>query len=188
MYVHISPYLICAGQALRCAEHIEAAAADRQRLLDAIRCGHLAVMAALTEALSGTEGIGAFPDKKAAEHLAFMRGERPDMPGEFTLTFSQLVERAQERGRMRFAERLICTDGEARALAELDRLRGLIDHPKPTYWSIEVRQVVAVLEYLPGLLDRCVAAARHRYQEGADTDVDEALTRVRAALPSVRPK
>jgi hypothetical protein len=118
MYVHISPSLTCAAQTLRCAEHIEAAAADPQRLLDAIRCGHLALMAALTEALSGSAGIGAFKDGSAVEHLKFMRGERPDMPGEWVLPFSDLFARVQEPGRLEFSPPLTFTADEAQAVAE----------------------------------------------------------------------
>jgi hypothetical protein len=88
MYVNLSPALTCAAQTLRCAEHVEAAAADPQRLLDAVRCDHLAPMAALTEALTCSAGIGAFDDKLAGEHLRFLRGERPDIPRVFMLSFT----------------------------------------------------------------------------------------------------
>lgn len=86
MFVHISPRVTCVGQAQRCAEHLGAARSDPQRLVDTVRCGHLALMAGLTEALSGSAGIGAFSEKLAGEHLEFMRGDRPDMPSEFTRT------------------------------------------------------------------------------------------------------
>lgn len=184
-YVNISPALTCAAQTLRCAEHVEAAAADPQRLLDAVRCGHLALMAALTEALTGSAGIGAFDDKRAGEHLSFLRGERADMPREFMLSFSQLFERVQEPDRLEFSDPLAFTDEETKAAAEMDRLRTLIDHPKPTYWSVEGATLTWVLGLLPAVLEKCVGAAAHRYMDGPDAMISDGLARMRAAFPRV---
>lgn len=184
MFVHISPRVTCVGQVQRCAEHVEAAKSDPQRLVDAVRCGHLAILAGLTETLSGSAGIGAFSDKLAGEHLEFMRGERPDMPGEFTRPFSDLLTWAQDPGRMEFGA-VEFTSDEKRAAAEIDRFRTLIDHPKPTFWSVENRQLVHLLEFLPGLIEKCVASAFHRYLDGPDAEAADALRRIRAALPQV---
>lgn len=184
MFVHISPRVTCVGQAQRCAEHLEAARSDPQRLVDAVRCGHLALMAGLTEALSGSAGIGAFSDKLAGEHLEFIRGGRPDMPGEFTRPFLELFAWAQDADRMEYGA-IEFTAGELRAASEIDRFRTLIDHPKPTFWSVENGQLVDLLEFLPGLIEKCVASAFQRYLNGSDAEVADALKRIRAALPHV---
>lgn len=184
MFVHISPCVTCVGQAQRCAEHLEAAKSDPQRLVDAVRCGHLAVMAGLTEALRGSAGIGAFSDKLAVEHLEFIRGDRTDMPGEFTRPFLELFAWAQDANRMEYGA-IEFTPEEQRAASEIDRFRTLIDHPKPTFWSVESRQLVDSLEFLPGIIEKCVASAFHRYLDGPDAEVADALRRIRAALPEV---
>lgn len=185
IYVHISPRQTCVQQSERTAEHVEAASSDPQRLVDAIRCAHLALMAGLTEALSGSAGIGAFGDKLAGQHLKFMRGERPDMPEEYTRPFLELFEWAQAPDRMEWGA-IVFTDDEKRAVAELDYFRTLIDHPKPTHWSVEPAQLVSVLTFLPALLEKCVGAATHRYLGGDGEAVESAVARIRAGLSSVR--
>ncbi|WP_133255305.1 hypothetical protein [Phenylobacterium kunshanense] len=171
-------------QAQRTAEHIEAAVTDPQRLVDAIRCAHLAFMAGLTEALSGSAGIGAFKDKLAGEHLKFLRGERADMPSEHTLHFAELFEWAQDPDRMEWGA-IPFTEDEKQAAAELDGLRGLIDHPKPTHWSVEPGQLVKVLGFVPKLLEKCVAAAFHHYVDGDGETVQVAAARMSAGLSRV---
>jgi hypothetical protein len=184
MYVHISARQTCVQQAERTAEHIEEAVIDQQRLVDAVRCAHLAFMAGLTEALSGSAGIGAFKDKLAGEHLKFLRGERADMPGEHTLHFADLFEWAQDPDRMEWGA-IPFTEDEKGAVAELDGLRGLIDHPKPTHWSVEPAQLVKVLGFVPKLLEKCVAAAFHHYVDGEGEKVQVAAARMRAGLSRI---
>jgi hypothetical protein len=181
MYVHIAPRTTCIGQAERCADHLEAALNDQQRLLDAVRCGHLAVMAALGESLSGSAGIGAFSDKLAGEHLEFLRGGRPDMPEEFTRPFRELFQWAQEPDRMQYGA-VSFTDDEKRAATELDRYRTLIDHPRPTLWSVETSLLVSILNVLPDLIEKSAAPASHRYFDGDDVRLSSAVGRMRAAL------
>ncbi len=158
MYVNIAPSLTYAAQTPRCAEHVEAAVTDPQHLLDAVRCAHLALMAAMTETLTGSAGIGAFDDKLAGEHLKFLHGDRPDMPREFMLSFSQLFERVQEPERLEFSDPLIFTVDEKKAAGELDRFRTLVDHPKPTFWSVGCASLTWPLGLLPDLLEKCVGA------------------------------
>ncbi len=145
-------------------------------------------MAAMVEALSGTAGVGAFSDKLAAQHLEFMRGTRSQMPGERTLTYSELFSRVQEPGRLDFSDPLVFSEHEKRVVAEIDRFRMLIDHPKPTMWGIEVVELVQLLVRLPDLLERCVAAAGHRYLDGPDEKVRDGLHRIKTALPGVPTK
>lgn len=180
-YVHITPELTCAAQTLRAAEHLEAAASDPQRLLDAARCAHLAIMAACTVALVGTAGVGAYKDDLAAKHLKFMGGEIPDMPEDHTLPFPALFKRVQEPGRMDFSEPLTFTEDERKAARTLDWLRGLIDHPKSTSWSVERATFAAVFARVPALLEKCVGAAGHKYLDGPDEDIARGLARMRAA-------
>ena len=183
--MNIAPRLTCVAQTLRCAEHLEAALADPQRLLDAIRCGHLALMAAMTEALAGSAGVGAFSEKLAGEHLKYLRGESASMPGEFTLSFPQLFERMQQAGRLEFSEPLHFTDNETKAASKIDRLRALIDHPKPTYWSVETDELTWALGVFPDILEKCVGAARHRYLDDSETAISDGLTRIRDRIPRV---
>lgn len=168
-------------QAERTAEHVEGAITDPQRLVDAIRCAYLALMAGLTEALSGSAGIGAFKDKLAGEHLKFMRGERADVPGEHTLHFADLFQRAQDPNRMEWGA-IPFTEDEKRAVAALDDLRSLIDHPKATHWSVEACQLIEVLSFVPQLLEKCVTAAFHHYVDGDSEAVQVAATRIRTGL------
>ncbi|MCR5875691.1 hypothetical protein LRS10_16875 [Phenylobacterium sp. J426] len=187
MYVHITPELTCAAQTLRVAEHLEAAASDPQRLVDAVRCAHLAIMAACTVALTGTAGVGAYSDKLAAKHLKFMGGEIPDMPEDHTLPFAALFQRVQEPDRMDFSGPLTFTEHERKAARTLDWLRGLIDHPKATSWSVERDTFAVVLAAFPTMLEKCMGAAGHRYLDGPDEDVARGLARVRAALAASIP-
>lgn len=185
MYIHISARQTCLQQAERTAEHLEAAVTDPQRLVDAIRCAHLAVMAGLTEALSGSAGIGAFNDKLAGEHLKFMRGERANMPGDHTLRFADLFEWVQDPDRMEWGA-IPFTEDEKKAGAELDNLRGLIDHPKPTHWSVDPSQLINVLRFVPELLEKCTAAAFHHYVDGEGERLQAVATRIRAGLARIR--
>lgn len=181
MMIRISPSQTCVGQVVRCAEHLEAAQHDPQRLVDAVRAAHLALMAAMVEALAGTAGVGAFPDRLAGDHLAYLHGERPDMPGERTLSFGQLLDRMQLPGRLDFAPPLTLSPIQAKALAELDRLRGLIDHPKPTHWSVEAGYILRVLQAIPAVLEHCVTAMSHHYLGQSGDAVADGLARIRSA-------
>lgn len=186
MYVHITANDTAATQATRCAEHMEAACGEPRRLLDAIRCAHLAIMAAMVEGLSGTDGTGAYDDALARQHRDFMNGSRPDIPRDRTLHFSELFDRVQQAGRLAFSEPLRFTAEERGAAKTLDYLRQLIDHPKVTDWSVEVAQLIRPLQSFPAMLEKCVSAAPHRFLGGNDTEMREALARFREALAELQ--
>ena len=186
-YVHISPQRTCAQQARRCAEHLEAAPEDGDRLLDAVRCGHLALMGGMVTALSGSAGIGAYPDKLAAKHLEQMQtrtDETLELPQAYTLAFKDLFARLQEPDRLEFSTpALFSAVEQARALA-LDGLRQKIDHPQIISWSVPRGEFYDALRVVPVVLEFCRGSAPQRFLDDHGEILREALARFAIALSS----
>ena len=134
-WVRISCEGVAAQQAERAAEHLHASKTDPQRLLDVVRCLHTSLIGAMTAALNGTAGVGALEEKWRLKAIAALNDGEIDFE-ERTLSFSGLLAAIQAPGRLPWSDSLELTSEELSALRELDGLRALIDHPKPTSWSI----------------------------------------------------
>ena len=166
-YLRIDINSTCVQQLERCAEHVTACGSDPDRLLDAIRCAHLSALAAMIGALVGSAGVGAYPEKLAGKHLKYLR-ERDDQPGlpypeERTLSFAEALIAVQERGRLEYGGPVVLTNSESFLARELDFYRQLIDHPKPTNWSVPVEDVRDAVRFAPLIIDRLRPANHHLF-------------------------
>jgi hypothetical protein len=90
-------------QLQRCAEHLSGASDDPYRLLDAIRCLHLSLVSALTDALDGPRGTGALDPTSARQKEAWFE-DRTLAFTERTMFYRALLEAAQAPGRLHWAQ------------------------------------------------------------------------------------
>jgi hypothetical protein len=166
-YLRIDVNSTCVQQLERCAEHVTACGSDPDRLIDAIRCAHLAALAAMIGALVGSAGVGAFPEKLASKHLKYLRerDDQPDLPypEERTLSFAEALIAVQEPGRLEYGGPVVLTKSESVLARELDFYRQLIDHPKPTSWSVPVEDIRDAVRFAPLIIKRLRPANHHLF-------------------------
>lgn len=157
-YLRIDIETTCVQQLERCAEHIIAAHVDPNRLLDAVRCAHLSSLAAMIGALVGSAGVGAYPEKLAGKHIEYLRERdaRPELtyPAERTLSFAEAVAAIQAAGRLEYGGPITLSAEESALAEELDTYRQLVDHPKPTTWSVPKDDVRDAVRFAPLVIER----------------------------------
>lgn len=157
-YLRIDIESTCIQQLERCAEHISASMSDSSRLLDAVRCAHLSALAAMIGALVGPAGVGAYPEKLSRKHLSYLRerDERPDLdyPEERTLTFTEALTAIQTPARLEHGATVVLDESETALAINLDNFRKLIDHPKPTSWSVPKQDLLAAVRFAPLIVER----------------------------------
>lgn len=186
-WISIEASSLTVSQLERCAEHLEAAWSDPYRLLDAIRTMHLAMVASLTEALSGSAGVGALEERYAVRALAALNAGEPPPMTERVMHYGALLEAAQERGRLPWSDQpLVLTDDESRACAALEGDRHLIEHPKPTTWSLATADLRWIVVTVAPVVLRLIDAVSHHYLDNRDQAV-RAIDRIKAQATAPTP-
>ena len=99
-YVEVTPRALAMLNLRDCKEQLERWKEEPLRLAQAAKSVHLAMQAALTDALARSAGIGAYSDELRAEYLAYFEDsrERETTPpkDDFVLPFPKLLARAME--------------------------------------------------------------------------------------------
>ena len=175
IWVTIETSRIAIIQLQRCAEHLVKADQDPYRLLDATRCLHLSMVAALTEALTASAGTGALTPKSARRvHEVLTSGVGGVAFKEEAMSYRQLLETAQTPGRLEWVQSaLVLSEVEQEAARSLDEYRVLVDHPKPTSWSVSKADVRRVLTTVAPIVRRLLDAVPQRYS-AIDREVTDA--------------
>lgn len=164
-HVTVSCERLVVVQLQRCAEFISAADENGYWLLDAARALHLAMVAAMTAALSGSAGIGASPPKQRIKAIAAMNaGAWGDVP-ERVMSYAELVEAIQTEGAMEWASALRLMQEEQEACAALNSLRERIDHPKTSTFSESRAEIRRVCALVAALVPRIMECVRHHFEE-----------------------
>jgi hypothetical protein len=178
LYMEIDAKLVAVSQAARLAEFVGRATGDHSFWIDAIRSVHLCLTSLMFEALEGSAGIGAMPEKLAGKHLQWLaadRASRADQPEERTISFPELVDAIQLQDRLEYGGAVRMSAEQQSALKWLNWVRGLIDHPKHTDWSIPVLDVADQFRTLTSLIPPIVDAAGHRFNGARRKEIDTAL-------------
>lgn len=142
-YVRIDPRLQTIVQLEVCAAALERAKHDSDELVQAVRACHLALYSALVASLAGPAGIGAFGQKLAAKHLAWMTSDdsaKGDYPGDRVQEMDALLQSAQGDGLIKNfgGDPLLLASKDADLITRLQTARHTIEHPKPGTHSLEI--------------------------------------------------
>tara|TARA_R110002049_G_scaffold91473_1_gene227951 strand:+ start:2738 stop:3370 length:633 start_codon:yes stop_codon:yes gene_type:complete len=190
-YVRISPAYLAIWELNRLAEVITLVGEDQRRWIDCIRALHLALVSALTEALSGSANIGALEPKKRGRAIdALNSGKLEDIPDGPIMNLADLMNTARSDEGFPWDDRLRLSVHEEEAFDCLVELRNAIDHPKATLRSEPVSNFALVVQGVTPIVLRVLAAVWHRYEsddlERTKEQVDAILETATEVLDSYR--
>jgi hypothetical protein len=136
MYAEITPHHLAALSVRRAADALEQTEVDPTTWFFVILDLHRALYCALIAALSGSAGIGAYPDKLQIEWIDWFEKSRDDPnakapTGDYVLPFEKLLERAENSP-------LQLTSEQRADILKLNEFRGDLEHVKPRTWSLAV--------------------------------------------------
>lgn len=159
-----------------CAEQLAQAASNPLRLAQAAKSAHLALQAALTAALAGSMGIGAYNKKLELRWLAYLQ-DGAEQPGSWrVMDFDGLLAKARAK-KLEWTGRPLDVDDLAAAqLLKLTRIRHGIEHPKPGFWVIQPEYIHDVIPVAVRLAMELLRSVHHHFEpfemEGAEAAVE----------------
>jgi hypothetical protein len=143
MYAEITPHHLAALSVRRAADALEQTEADPTTWFFVILDLHRALYCALIAALSGSAGIGAYPDKLRIEWIDWFERSRMDPKtnaptGDYVLSFGELLEKAENSPLELQNSRLQLTSEQRTDISKLNEFRGDLEHVKPRSWLLAV--------------------------------------------------
>lgn len=187
--ITITPESVALLQLEECLTHLRAATQDTVRVLQAAKALHAALVAALTAALAGSSGTGAYVHRVKERWLEFLESDREpfvrvDLPHR-VMDVGTLLNRAFEVGSIEWrSEPLICTDDERSLVDRLTFIRSEFEHPKPLLNAFEVKWVLQTFGVATRLTLEAIEAVQHHLEE-PELERARALAAQIAALSSV---
>jgi len=167
-----------------CKEQLERWKEEPLRLAQAAKSVHLAMQAALTDALAGSAGIGAYSDELRAEYLAYFEGSRerdtPPPTGDFVLPFPKLLARAMEHPLEWSGRKLEVSADEMKALNRLTYVRHRVEHPRPQFHFIEPLFIALTLPVVARLTLELLDVCSHHYENGERVAVEASVAAIAA--------
>lgn len=175
-YVSVTPEQIALLQLKECAAQLELARNEPIRLVQAAKSIHLALLAALTAAVAGSSGIGAYRPNLREQWRQFLESNREPVVevglGHRVMQLQELLDRACEAGGIEWLqEPLSCSPEERELLERLVFIRGEFEHPKPILNSFEPDWVLQTFVPACRLTMEALEAVHHHLEE---TGLDEA--------------
>jgi|TARA_R100000049_G_C1954332_1_gene105799 hypothetical protein len=169
-------------------EQIGRSKGEKLRLFLAARSVHLALVTALSSALSGTDGTGAMSDKERKAWLRFfddMRGGLAEAPKTRMASFSELLKRAQECPTGYIAKPLQLDENEERELKKLTALRDWTEHPRPDHHLIEPAWILDAMKVGLRVTQHCTELVWHRYDALEQERLEALFGELRQKLSTV---
>jgi hypothetical protein len=165
-------------QIQECAEQLSRVEEDPLRLVMAAKAAHLALQAALTAALAGSIGIGAYNATLEQRWLAFLQDGAPAPDKRRVLEFKSLLEKARSRPLEWTQEPLILSDDEAAALEKLTAIRDCIEHTKPGVWVIEPAFIKPLIPIAIDTAMRLLRGVHHHFESGEMETAEEVAAEI----------
>lgn len=137
------------------------------RLFLAARSVHLALVTALTAALSGSDGIGALDVDSRQEWIAFYEQgsfASGQAPPKYMAPYKELLRRARYEPAGNISCPVVVSDEGEAELAVLTRLRDLTEHPTPDWELIEPEMIKAALLVGVSLTETITQTVAYRYE------------------------
>lgn len=190
VWLHVSPERLVVHQLRLCNEFLVRALQSSPYLLDAAKATHVALQAALTAALAGSDGTGAFKERERIKWLAYLSqlSEEPRLPvpDDWVMAFGKLVETAQKEGRLGQGpdEAITLSKDDDELLKRLYWIRHAVEHPKPGMHSFPLEYIV---EAVRPALRLVLHLVRHQALQHHFTDSEHACasSSVEGALHSL---
>jgi hypothetical protein len=155
------------------------------RLFLAARSIHLALVTALSSALSGTDGTGAMADRDRRKWIEYFENTRAgfaEAPGTRMASFNELLERAQTGAIGWLQQALVLGENEKLALQKLTALRDWTEHPRPDHHFIEPTWMKDAMEVGLALTRHCTDTVWHRYDPLEQKHLEETFRLTKEAL------
>ena len=188
-WVEVTPRALAIHNLNDCKEQLERWREKPLKLAQAAKSVHLAMQAALTDALSGSAGIGAFDDRLRAKYLTYFEKSRegdaisPD--NDRVLRFEDLLERAIEHPMEWSGQRLEISPDEIEKLSRLTSVRDRVEHPRPGTFLVEPRYIAQLLPVAARLTLKLLDVCIHHYDEGDREFVQTTVTAVDALCAKI---
>jgi hypothetical protein len=160
---------ICLLQLEDCARQLELAPEEPIRLVQAAKSLHLSLQAALTFALAGSAGIGAYSDNLRVKWLEFLeRNREPFVEVSLSrrvLEFRALLERLEKPKAIEWlSDSIKLSDDDREKLGKLAFIRDEFEHPKPGSHSFEPDWACPAFAPAAQLTLRLIRAVHHRFE------------------------
>lgn len=162
-----------------CLEQLARATAEPIRLVQAAKSAHLALQAALTAALAGSMGIGAYNENDRIAWLRFLQGGDDQPRDPRMMSFPGLLARATSQPLEWSQQALQIDAAEHELLEKLTFLRHRLEHPRSGFWLVEPAYVARVLPLAARLTTELLKGLHHHFEEGE-------LERVAATAEEIR--
>ena len=161
------------------------------RLVLAAKSSHLALQAALTDALAGSDGTGAFDLKLKAEYFAYFEKSREGDPAaplsDRVMSFGDLLKRAVEHPMEWSRRTLEVSLEEADLLNRLTFVRHRVEHVRPGSFFIEPFFIAQTLPVSARLTQELLDVAGHHYEDGERDAVCNAVMVINARCSQIHP-
>lgn len=184
-YVEVTPRALARLNLQDCKDQLERWQEEPLRLAQAAKSAHLAMQSALTDALAGSAGIGAYDDDLRAAYLAYFEesrnGEATPPKGDFVLPFPKLLARAIEHPMEWSGRKLEVSLDEMKALDRLTYVRHRVEHPRPQFHFIEPLFIALTLPVAARLTLELLDVCWHHYEDGERAAVEASV----AAITSI---
>ena len=181
-YVEVTPRGLAMLNLRDCEEQLERWQGVPLRLAQAAKSAHLAMQAALTDALAGSAGIGAYDDDLRTAYLAYFdasrEGQATPPKGDFVLPFPKLLARAMEHPMEWSGRKLEVSADEMKALDRLTYVRHRVEHPRPEFHFIEPLFIALTLPVAARLTLELLDVCWHHYEEGERAEVEACVAAI----------
>jgi hypothetical protein len=188
-YVEVTPRALAMLNLRDCKEQLDRWKSDRLRLAQAAKSAHLALQAALTDALAGSAGVGAYDDKLRAAYLAYYdeagAGEAMPPKSDYVMRFDDLLTRAIEHPMEWSGKTLKVSADEREALKRLTIIRHRVEHPRPQFHFIEPRFIAQTLPVAARLALDLLDVCFHRYEGGERDAVVSSVADISATCAQI---
>jgi hypothetical protein len=183
-YVEVTPRALAMLNLRDCKEQLERWKEEPLRLAQAAKSAHLAMQAALTDALAGSAGIGAYSNKLRAAYLAYFEasrdGDATAPTSDYVLRFDDLLARAMEHPMEWSGRNLEVSPEELKALDRLTFVRHRVEHPRPQFHFIEPLFIAQTLPVAARLTFDLLEVCAHHYEEGERAGVQAMVAAIAA--------
>lgn len=188
-YVEVTPRALAILNLNDCRQQLEGWIEEPLRLAQAAKSAHLALQAALTDALAGSAGIGAYAPKLRSEYLANFEesrdGEATPPRGDRVMHFNDLLARAMEHPMEWCGRALEVSVDEIAALDRLTFIRHRIEHPRPISHFIEPMFIALTLPVAAQLTLQLLDVCYHYYEDGEREAVVASVSGITATCAKI---
>lgn len=147
-------------------EQLARAGEEPLRWIMAAKAAHLALQAALTAALAGSMGIGAYDGRLEARWLAFLQDGAPQPQTWRVMEFTSLLQKARTQPLEWTGRPLLLTDEEATQLGKLTAIRDGVEHTKPGFWVIEPAVIKPLIALAIQTAIQLLKGIHHHFEVG----------------------